>query len=134
MQITLTLSEPIAARLQRQAAQLNVSLDDLALKLFSDTLVAEPLAKLSPNAEQNGKRDNGFSSLQEVVARIQATPPNPAAIVLPTQTIAEVEAVWQANAAGGVDIAPAEWDRLWAEFEQELKSSDRAEDIAEGRL
>lgn len=133
MQITLTLSEPIVARLQRQAAQLNVSLDDLALKLFSDTLVAEPLAKLSPGAEQNGQRDNGFSSLQEVVARIQATPPNPAAIVLPTQTIAEVEAVWQANAAGGIDIAPEEWDRLWAEFEQELKSNDRADDVAEGR-
>ena len=134
MQITLTVSEPIAARLQRQAAQLNVSLDDLALKFFSDGLVAEPVAGLSPGAAQNGQRDDGVSSLQEVVARIQATPPNPAAIVLPTQTIAEMEAVWQANAANDSDIAPAEWDRLWAEFEQELKRSDRADDIAEGRL
>ena len=134
MQITLTLSEPIAARLQRQAAQLNVSLDDLALKLFRDGLVAEPVARVSPSAAQNGQRDNGLSSLQEVVARIQATPPNPAAVVLPTQTFEAMEAVWQANSASGSDISPEEWDRLWAEFEQELKSSDRADDIAEGRL
>ncbi len=85
------------------------------------------------NAVETGIADLAHQHDQEVVARIQATPPNPAAIVLPTQTIAEVEAVWQANAAGGIDIAPEEWDRLWAEFEQELKTYDRADDIAEGR-
>lgn len=84
MQITLTLSEPIAARLQQQAAQLNVSVDDLALKLFSDTLVAAPVAGTRPGMEQNDQRDNGSSSLEEVVARIQATPPSPTAILLPT--------------------------------------------------
>ena len=133
MQITLTLPEPVAARLEQQAMQLNVSLGDLALKLFSAGLVAEPVAKVSPNAAQNGQRENGLSSLQEVVARIQATPPNPAAVVLPTQTIEEVEAIWQANSAGETDMLPEEWDRLWAGFEQALKTSDRAADIAEGR-
>lgn len=142
MQITLTLPASVAVRLEQQATQLNVSLDDLALKLFSDFVLslskyglgAEPVAKLSRSAAQNGQRENDLSSLQEVVARIQATPPNPAAVVLPTQTIEDVEAVWQANAVGGSDIAPDEWDRIWAGFEQELKSSDRADDIAEGRL
>lgn len=134
MQITLTLPASVAVRLEQQATQLNVSLDDLALKFFSDKLMAEPVAKLSRSAAQSGQRANEPSSLQEVVARIQATPPNPAAVVLPTQTIEEVEAVWQANAVAGSDIAPEEWDRIWAGFEQELKSSDRADDIAEGRL
>ncbi len=122
MQITLTLPELVADRLEQQATQLNVSLGDLALKLFSDGLVAETVASPSPNAAQNGQRENGLSSLQEVVARIQATPPNPAAVVLPTQTIEEVEAIWQANSACETDISPEEWDRLWAKFEQALKT------------
>lgn len=126
MRITLTLSEPIAARLQQQAAQLNVSVDDLALKLFSDTLVAEPATGTRPGVEQNGRQDSGSSSLEEVVARIQATPPSPTAILLPTQTIEEVEAVWRANDASDVEIPPADWDRMWAEFEQELKDFDRS--------
>ncbi|MBP7961284.1 MAG: hypothetical protein KBG20_04610 [Caldilineaceae bacterium] len=122
MQITLTLPELVADRLEQQAIQLNVSLGDLALKLFSDGLVAEPVAKVSPNAAQNDQWRNGLSSLQEVVARIQATPFNPAAVVSPTQSIEEVEAIWQANSAGGADISPVEWDRLWAKFEQALKT------------
>lgn len=44
-----------------------------------------------------------------------------------------MEAIWRANDASGVEIAPADWDRMWAEFEQELKDFDRADDIAEGR-
>lgn len=133
MQITLTLPELVAARLEQQATQLNVSLSDLALKLFSDGLVIDPIERVSPGETQNGQGENGLSSLQEVVARIQATPFNPAAVVLPTQSIEEVEAIWQANSSGEADISPEEWDRLWAGFEQELKSNDRADDIAEGR-
>jgi len=134
MQVTLTLPESIASRLERQALQLNVSLDDLALKLFSEGLVTEPVARVLAGAEKNGIQDNSLLSLHEVVARIQATPPNPSAVVLPTQTIEEVETIWQANTESGSAISPDEWDRLWLEFEQELKTSDRADDIAEGRL
>ena len=85
------------------------------------------------NAVETGIVDLAHQHDQEVMARIQATPPNPAAVVLPTQTIEEVEAIWQANSSGEADISPEQWDRLWAGFEQELKTNDRADDIAEGR-
>ncbi len=130
MQITLTLPDPVVTQLERQAVQLNLSLDDLALKLFSTALFSEPVAA-TPII---GNRAQAVSSLAALVATIQATPPNPAMIVPPSQTMQEVVAYWQANPAQESDIAPNEWDRLWADFEQELKRTDHIDAIAEGRL
>jgi hypothetical protein len=47
-------------------------------------------------------------------------PANPDALVPATTTIDEVVAHWQANPPNADDLAPGEWDRLWAAFEQEF--------------
>jgi hypothetical protein len=130
MDITLVLPETMVERLERQAGKLNVSLDDMAWKLLNDALVKESAATTHPD---NGDKDD-LPSLEEVVARIKAIPPNPAAVVPATKTIEEVVAYWEANPPDESDISPEEWERLWAAFEQELKAIDRADDIAEGRL
>lgn len=130
MEVTLTLPETMVERLERQADKLNVSLDDIAWKLLNDALVKESVATTYPD---NGDK-NELPSLEEVVARIKAAPPNPAAIVPATKTIEEVVAYWEANPPDESDISPDEWDRMWTAFEQELKAIDRADDIAEGRL
>ena len=102
MQITLTLPESIIFQLQRQAAQLDVSVDDLALKLFSKALNDDLVEATSPA----GHYDDGLPSLEEVVAIIKATPPNPDAIIHPTKTIEEVLAHWEAIAPDESDITP----------------------------
>jgi hypothetical protein len=122
MKITLTLPETVAERLGRQAEHLNVSLDDLALILFNDALMIGSAATALPASEHNNKLNGGLSSLEELVARIKATPPNPDAIVQPTKTIAEVVAYWQANPPDESDISPDDWDHMWAEFEHNLKT------------
>lgn len=130
MEITLVLPETMVERLERQAGKFNISLDDMAWKLLNDALVKESAITTYP---ANRDKDD-LPSLEEVVARIKATPPNPAAVVPATKTIEEVVAYWDANPPDESDISPEEWDRLWAAFEQELKAIDRADDIAEGRL
>lgn len=92
-QITLTLPESIVTQLERQVQQRNMSLDDFALKLFSDALMAEPVDTL-PFPESH---TDSFPSLEALVAKIKATPPNPAMIIPPTQTLPEVVAYWQAH-------------------------------------
>lgn len=129
MTVTVTLSEAIAERLQAQADEFHLSLDALVEKLLADAL---------PVVETNGFHapadDDALLSLEEVVAMIKATPPNPDAIHPATKTVAELMAELAANPPEKSDITPEEWDRLWAEFEQELKAADRADDIAEGRF
>jgi hypothetical protein len=127
-QITLTLPEAIVAQIERQVKQRNMSLDEFALKLFSDTLMAEPV-DASPSPENH---IDPFLALEALVVKIKATPPNPAMTIPPTQTLAQVVAYWQAHPAEESDIAPEEWDRLWAEFEREQKVIDQADAIAEG--
>lgn len=119
MQITLTLPESVATRLEDQATQLNVSLDDLMQKIFRDRLAAMPNESERSGLGQNGKPNRESVSVDEVVMRIRATPPNPANIIPSSQSIDEVERLWRANAGQDSHISPAEWDRLWAEFEQE---------------
>jgi hypothetical protein len=130
MEITLTLPESMVERLERQAEQLNVSVDDLAWNLFSNGLPGDSLATLHPAGADQPARP----SLAEVVARIQAIPPNPDAVIPATTTIDQVVAYWAANPPVEDDLAPEEWDRLWAAFEQELKVIDRADGLAEERF
>lgn len=129
MQVTLSLPETLVNHLQQQAEQLDVSLDDLTAKLLSDALINEQTESLSaPDDEVD------LPTLEELVARIRATPPNPKAVHPPTKTVEEVLAALEASPSPESDITPEEWDRMWAAFEQELKAVDRAKDIEEGRL
>lgn len=143
MNLTLTLPESLIVRLQRRAGELNVALDDLAWKLFNDGLMvptAERDAIIHSNSETlsvsvSGKEEDGsLFALQAKVAEIRSRPPNPAMIIPPTKTIAEVVAYWDANPPAEDDIPPDEWDNLWTNFEADMKAADRANDIAEGRF
>lgn len=132
MQITLTVPDSVAERLERQATHLNKSIDELAYEIFNDGL-GEDEDSEHDTEFQVDESDTFITEMEELVARIKATPVNPASIVLATQSLAEVEAVWQAMAKDPSAMAPDEWDRMWAEFEQQMKLQDRADDIAEGR-
>lgn len=127
-QITLTLPDAIVAQLERQVKQRNISLDDFALTLFREALLVEAVDAL-PSAEQ--QQDSALA-LEALVAQIKATPPNPAMIIPPTQSLAEVVAYWQAQPVEDTDIMPDAWDHLWAEFEREQKILDQADALTEG--
>jgi cell pole-organizing protein PopZ len=91
-----------------------VSIDELVTGLLTDALETEA---------------DEFPTLEEVVAKIKATPPNPACIRPATGSLAEA----LQNAPHDSDFDLETWTRQWAEIEAEMKAITRANDIAEGR-
>src|SRR5437764_178937 len=104
MTVTVTLSERLSEHLQVYADKFHLSLDDLVEKLLADAL---------PVAETNGFHvpadDDDLPSLEEVVAMIKATPPNPNAVHPATKTVAQLMAELEANPPEKSDITPEEW-------------------------
>jgi hypothetical protein len=113
MSVTITLPDEIAQSLQAKAKAQQVSLDTLVTNLLTDALDAE--------AEDD--------ELEALVARIKATPPNPASIRPATGSL--IEAL--KNAPEDPDFDLEAWNREWAKIEAEIKAINRADDIAEGR-
>ena len=66
MSITITLPAEVEKGLQAKAEAQQVSLDELIVDILVQAVETEP--------------DEDFPSLEEVVAEIKATPPNPASI------------------------------------------------------
>ena len=67
MEITLSLPDVLAAKLQTEARTQHRSTEDVAVELLDQALGAEP------------SEDEDFPlTLEEVVAKIRALPPNPA--------------------------------------------------------
>ncbi|MEM7535380.1 MAG: hypothetical protein AAF639_24595 [Chloroflexota bacterium] len=69
-------------------------------------------------------------SVADVVARIKATPPNPAMITYPEASLAEA----LRDGPTDPDFDLAAWEQAWAMAEDELKRINQLDDIAEGRL
>lgn len=113
MSLTITLPEPLTLALQNRAAQEHKSVVDLALKLLADALDA----------------DDDFPTLEEIVAQIKATPPDPTAIHPAQGSLADALASLPADP----DFDVVAWQREWNALEAEMKVRDRADAIREGR-
>lgn len=87
MTTSVKLSAPVAERLQTQADKVHLPLDTLVERMLIDSL---------PVYETNGFHaiddqpvDDDFPTLEEIIAMIKATPPNPDTIHPPTKTAAD---------------------------------------------
>ncbi len=132
MTTSVKLSAPVAERLQTQAAKVHLPLDTLVERMLIDSLPVYETNGFHATADQLA--DDDSLTLEEIVAMIKATPPNPNAIHPATKTAAELIAELEADPPEASDITPDEWDRLWAAFEAELKAADYADALSEGRL
>jgi hypothetical protein len=112
MTITLPLIGDLAERLQSEAEAQHITVENLALNILYDALGVE----------------NTFPTPEEVVAKIKATPPNPAMIRPATGSLEEA----LLNAPEDPDFDLETWTRAWEAFEAQMKAIDRANDIAEG--
>lgn len=117
MTMTITLPDQLAVKLQAEARQQHLSPDELALNILADAL------KLEDEADE-------YPTLEEVVAKIKATPPNPANIHPATQSLADL----LRDAPHDPDFDLETWNREWAKVEAEMKAITRADNIAEGRI
>lgn len=93
-----------------------------------ESLVEQLLAHTLPVEESNGIHpladDNGLSSLEEVVALIKATLPNPAAIQRGDKAgdMAYIQALLDTPPTD--TLTREEWEQYWPAFEQELTRSN----------
>jgi plasmid stability protein len=113
MSLRITLPDKIEAKLRRKAKAKRLSVEELALAILNGALEAE----------------EAYAEPEEVVMKIQATPPNPRSIRPATGSL--VEALRDAPEDPDFDLAS--WNRSWAAVEADMKAITRANDIAEGR-
>ena len=122
MEITITLPDFLAAKLQTKAQAQKRSTEEVAVKLLNHALDTEP----EPT-------DYVPPTLEEVVARIRATPPNPEMVRPPSGSLGEYLAASIAAEDPNEPFDVAVWNRQWAAVEADMKAITRANDIAEGR-
>lgn len=112
MSLTITLPEPLTLALQTRAAQEHKSVVDLALKLLADALEA----------------DDDFPTLEEIVAQIKSTPPDPTAIHPPQDSLLQL----LLTSPTDLSFDLQEWEQEWGRVEAEMKAISQTNAIAEG--
>lgn len=113
MPTTVTLPDDLTAKLLEKASTQNRSLDEF---------VAASLQQLLEDQED-------APSLEEVVARIRSTPPDPSAFHPATESL--LDYLRATREAPPENLA--QWDREWDKIEAEMKSVTKSNDQAEGR-
>lgn len=113
MPVTITLSDEMETKLKHKAEVQHLSVEELALDLLGRALQA---VEHSPTPEQ-------------VVAKIQATPPNPHHLRPATGSLAEA----LRYSPDDPDFDLTAWNREWEAVEAQMKALARANAIAEGR-
>lgn len=112
MTLTINLPEELETRLKREATARALSVEEFALDLLDSALEEET-----------------HPTLEEVVAKIKAMPPNSASIRLPTGSLADA----LRDTPSDPDFDLERWNKDWAAVESEMKRIAREDDIAEGR-
>jgi predicted DNA-binding protein len=129
--LTIHLPDMLQQRAEEIAAQRGSTIGDLLLELLEEYLEnvkdMPGTSDVSDTSREN--EQNGYPSLEEVVAKIKATPPNPASFHPATQPLAEL----LANSPDDPSFDEEAWNRDWAAVEAEIKAITRANDHAEGR-
>jgi len=122
MEITLNLPDVLAAKLQTEARTQQRSTEEVAVELLDQALDAEPepLDYVPP-------------TLEGVVARIRATPPNPEMVRPPSGSLGEYLAASIAAEDPNEPFDLEQWEKEWAAVEAEMKALTRANNLAEGR-
>ncbi|MFN7944550.1 MAG: hypothetical protein U0Z53_04310 [Blastocatellia bacterium] len=118
MSVTITLPDPLSERLQNEAQARSQSAEALAVELLNQALT-----------------DSSDQELAALIARIRATPPNPAnQFVLEPgmQSLTEYLSSSLASEDLNEEFDLEEWQRNWNAVEAGMKGIDRANDIAEG--
>jgi len=109
------------------------NIEQLALTLINQSEVIEldlPLPAM-PNGHENGwlLEDDEGPTLEEVMAKIKATPPSPTAFHPATESLLD----YLLAVPDDPDFDVEAWNRDWARVEAEMKARDKANDIAEGQ-
>jgi len=107
MTLTITLPEPLNELLERKAIRLQIPIDELATKLLTDVLLDE--AEDEP-------------TLEEIVAGIQARPPNPESFQRAERAHDLAYIDWLLANPPTDTMTMEEWEQFWPEIEQKIEA------------
>lgn len=107
MLTTLNLPEPLVQSLEARASNQQRSLDELVTDLLQTAVETDD------------------SSLEELVAAIKATPPNPALIHPAQGSLAEA----LASLPDDPDFDQEQWEKEWVKAEAEMKAIEEADHL-----
>lgn len=131
MTTTVTLSTPICKRLQKQVDKIDLPLDDLVERMLTTSLPAYETNGF--HAVYDEPTNDDFPTLEQVVAMIKATPPNPNAMK-PGEKFGDMAYIQSLLDNPPTDtMTVEEWEEYWPAYEQELNELDYAQEVAEGR-
>lgn len=112
MVLSIHLTDELENRLNREAKNRQLSPEQVIVDILTDAL-----------------ENDLIPTVAEVVARIKATPPNPAMITPPQGSL--IDALRDGPTDPNFNLAA--WQREWAVAEEELKRINLLDDMAEGR-
>ena len=112
MVFSIHLTDELENKLNREAKNRKRSPEQVILDILTNALESDLIPTVA-----------------EVVARIKATPPNPAMITPPQGSLADALRLGPTDP----DFDLAAWERDWAMAQEELKRINLLDDIAEGR-
>ena len=133
--LTIELPDGLRQRAEKIATQRGDTVEHLIREVLEEYLDDAENVQAPSNGELHTSDDDlsndqdDYPSLEEIVAKIRATPSDPSHIHPATQSAAEL----LANAPFEPPIDLEAWNREWAAVEAELKAMTRADDEAEGR-
>ncbi len=113
MTLTINLPQDLESRLEREASTRQLSIEEIALDILDNAL----------------SRDSLSMTPQQVVAKIQSTPPNAQSIRVASGSLADALRAAPSDPEFDLD----QWNAEWAAVEAEMKTITRENDIAEGR-
>lgn len=117
MEITITLPDFLAAKLQTKAQLRKRPAEDVAVELLDEMLT-----------------DHIDLDIDASIARIRALPADPSLIRQPTGSLEKYLAESLAREMKeNVEFDQEIWQREWSAFEAEQKAFDNADDVVEGR-
>ncbi len=132
MPLTITFPDELATRLRTKAEILDQSVDEFTINFldhaFNGATFYYPIIEEQELEDQ--KEDE--LTLEEVVAKIKATPPDQTAIHPPTESLLDI--LLNSPPEPDPDFDSEEWDNQWAQYETEMKARSLADEIEERRF
>lgn len=132
MPLTITFPDELATTLRTKADSFNQPVDQFTISFLDRAFNGTPhYAPIVEELKYEDDEDDELT-LEELVAKIKATPPDPRAIHPPTESLLDI--LLNSPPEPEPDFDAEKWDQQWAQYEAEMKARSLADEMEERRF
>ena len=132
MPLTITFPDELATTLRTKAETFDQSVDEFTISFLARAFNGTPYYYPIIEEQKHEDEEEDELTLEELVAKIKATPPDPTAIHPPTESLLDI--LLNSPPEPDPDFDPEEWNQQWAQYEAEMKARSLADEIEERRF